>query len=144
MLNRQRGLSLLGVTLFTIVIAGIAMVFLMGARYEHNYFAEGWTKITGKVADSPVADAVKGVAGQAADAPAGAKAGAEAGGPMRKCVIDGKTVISNVDCKDKNPTSKDIKIYASKGIEAPKLPPPADSSPKSVPAIDEAIKKQTG
>lgn len=143
MLQRQRGLSLLGVTLFTIVVAGVAMVFLMGARYERNYFAEGWAKVTGKVAESPVADAVKGAA-SAAGMAGSAPSGTQAGGPMRKCVIDGKTVISNVDCNDKNPTSKEIKIYDSKGIEAPKLPPPADSSPKSVPAIDEAIKKQTG
>jgi hypothetical protein len=135
MLQRQRGLSLLGVAVFSIVFAGIAMVFLMGVRHDRNYFAEGWAKVTGKVAESPVADAVKGAAGATGVAP-------QAGAAMRKCVIDGKTVISNVDCTDKNPTSKDIKIYDTKGFEAPKAPPPADSAPRSNPAIDKAIEKQ--
>ncbi len=137
MLQRQYGLSLLGVTAFSIVFAGIAMVFLMGVRHDRNYFAEGWTKLTGKVAESPVAGVVKGAAG-IAGVPAGA---AQAGGALRKCVIDGKTVMSNVDCSDKNPTSRDIKIVDTKGFEAPKAAPPAESSPRSNPALDKAIEK---
>lgn len=129
MLNRQRGLSLLGVALFSIVVAGVAMVALMSARYERNYFAEGWAKLTGKVADSPVADMVKGTTPAAAAV-------------MRKCVIDGKTVISNVECSDKNPTSRDIKIHEQKGIESPKVAAPADSAPRSDPMLDKAIEKQ--
>jgi hypothetical protein len=132
MLHRQRGLSLIGVAVFAIVFAGIAMTFLMGVRHDRNYFAEGWSRLSGKVADSPVADAVKGAAGVAP----------QAGGAMRKCVIDGKTVISNVDCTDQNPTSKNMKLYDTKGFEAPKAPPPADSAPRSNPAIDKAIEKQ--
>ncbi len=141
MLQRQRGLSLLGVAVFSIVFAGIAMVFLMGVRHDRNYFAEGWAKVTGKVVESPVADAVKGAAGAAGLANTSGAA-PQAGGAMRKCVIDGKTVISNVDCTDKNPTSKDIKIVDTKGFEAPKAPPPADSAPRSNPIIDKAIEKQ--
>ncbi len=141
MLQRQRGLSLLGVAVFSIVFAGIAMTFLMGVRHDRNYFAEGWAKLTGKVADSPVADAVKGAAGAAGLASAQGAA-SQAGGALRKCVIDGKTVISNVDCTDKNPTSKVLKLYDTKGFEAPKAPPPAESSPRSNPMIDQAIEKQ--
>jgi hypothetical protein len=33
-------------------------------------------------------------------------------------------VISNTECVDANPTSKDIKIQITRGVEAPKLPPP--------------------
>lgn len=129
MLQRQRGLSLIGVASFSIVFAGIAMAFLMGVRHDRNYFAEGWAKLTGKMKESPLPAIVS------PDTPSTATA-------LRKCVVDGKTVISNVDCTDKNPTSKDIKIYDTKGFEAPKAPPPADSAPRSNPAIDKAIEKQ--
>jgi hypothetical protein len=129
MLLRQRGLSLIGVAVFSIVFAGIAMVFLMGVRHDRNYFAEGWAKVSGKLGESPVPAIV-------------APTTPHTGTVLRKCVVDGKTVISNVDCTDKNPTSKDIKIYDTKGFEAPKAPPPADSAPRSNPAIDKAIEKQ--
>lgn len=129
MLLRQRGLSLIGVAVFSIAFAGVAMVFLMGVRHDRNYFAEGWAKLTGKLAESPL-PAIQ------------SQATPQAGTALRKCVVDGKTVISNVDCTDKNPTSKDIKIYDTKGFEAPKAPPPADSAPRSNPAIDKAIEKQ--
>ncbi|MBC7859357.1 MAG: hypothetical protein H7Z39_11385 [Burkholderiaceae bacterium] len=42
---------------------------------------------------------------------------------MRKCVIDGKNVISNVDCANAS-SSKVIAIHDTRGIEAPKAPPP--------------------
>ncbi len=129
MLLRQRGLSLIGVAVFSIVVAGVAMTFLMGARHERNYFAEGWARLTGKLKEAPLP------AVNAPTTPHTATA-------LRKCVVDGKTVISNVDCTDKNPTSKDIKIYDTKGFEAPKAPPPADSAPRSNPMIDKAIEKQ--
>jgi hypothetical protein len=129
MLLRQRGLSLIGVAVFSIVFAGVAMTFLMGVRHDRNYFAEGWAKVTGKMKEAPLPDMV-------------APATANTGTALRKCVVDGKTVISNVDCTYKNPTSKDIKIYDTKGFEAPKAPPPADSAPRSNPAIDKAIEKQ--
>jgi hypothetical protein len=142
MLNRQRGLTLLGVASFSIVFAGIAMVALMSARHERNYFAEGWAKVTGKVAASPVGEAVKGAAGAAGVGNGTGGAAVQAAGPMRKCVIDGKTVISNVDCSDKNTTSREIKIYETKGVESPKAPAPADSAPRSDPMLDKAIEKQ--
>jgi hypothetical protein len=132
MLHRQRGLSLLWVALFSIAFAAVAMMALFSMRHERNVFAETWGRLTGQVAASPL--------GAAIDV---AKPAAASGAPMRKCVIDGQSVISNVDCKDNNPTSKDIKIYDSHGIEAPKPPPPvADSAPRSDPMIDKAIEKQ--
>jgi hypothetical protein len=129
MLLHQRGLSLIGVAVFSIVFAGIAMTFLMGVRHDRNYFAEGWAKMTGKLGEAPLPAIVSPTT-------------QHTGAAMRKCVINGKTVISNVDCTDKNATSKDIDIVVTKGFEAPKAPSPADSAPRSNPAIDKAIEKQ--
>ena len=58
---------------------------------------------------------------------------------LRKCVIDGKTVVSDVDCKD----GKVVKPIDTRGIEAPKAPKPdpAESAPRS--ATDQMIEKAT-
>ena len=63
-----------------------------------------------------------------AAAPAAASA---SGGQMRKCIIDGQMVVSNVDCTDQNKTSKAIKIQDSRGFEPPKKPvkPAAEPAP---------------
>jgi hypothetical protein len=134
MLYRQRGfMSLQRVLLVSMLVAGVAVTVLMSARLERNLFSEGVDKAKQAVSDSraaPVLEAAK----QAAAGPEAA---------MRKCVIKGKTVISNTDCVDANPTSKDIKIQVTRGVEAPKLPPPAatetDSHKK---LVDKWIEKQ--
>lgn len=126
MLHRQRGISLLWVA---VVMGGVAlamMVGLMSMRHERNYFAEAWAKVTDKV-------------------PAQASALAEApADPLKKCVIDGRTVISNTECKDDNRTTRTLDIHDTKGIEAPKVPPTEpEAAPGSNPAIDKIIEKQT-
>ncbi|HWW72676.1 MAG TPA: DUF4124 domain-containing protein, partial [Duganella sp.] len=58
---------------------------------------------------------------------------------LRQCVIDGKIVVSDVDCKD----GKVVKSIDTRGIEAPKAPKPdpAESAPRS--ATDQMIEKAT-
>jgi hypothetical protein len=58
---------------------------------------------------------------------------------LRKCLVDGKTVLSDVDCKD----GKVVKAIDTRGIEAPKVPKPdpAESAPQS--ATDKMIEKAT-
>jgi hypothetical protein len=115
---RQRGaLGLTRVVLFSALVAAAAMAAIFSMRHERNLFAEGWSK--------------------ASAAPAQAN-----GGALRKCVIDGRTVISNTDCKDSNRTSKAIEIHDTKGFEAPKLPAPAKLDPTSNPVLDKMIEKQ--
>jgi hypothetical protein len=138
MLRRQRGtLNLYWVAIFSAVFAAVAMAAIYSMRYERNVFAEGWAKLGKLIGASPA----QGVA-DAARAAVGAGDGAGTGGAMRKCLIDGKPVISNTDCSDKNPSSKAIKIYDTKGFEAPKQPVPVDPAPTSNPAIDKIIEKQ--
>ena len=83
-------------------------------------------RLTGKPAAAP------GSANTSAAPPAPA-------GVLRKCVIDGKTVLSDVDCKD----GKVVKAIDTRGIEAPKppKPDPAESAPRS--ATDKMIEKAT-
>lgn len=131
MLSKQRGLGLIQVAIIMASLAAIAMAFLMSARHERNFFAEGLAKLTGQAPAAASASAsVSASAAAVAAAPAGV---------LRKCVIDGKTVLSDVDCKD----GKVVKAIDTRGIEAPKVPKPdpADAAPQS--ATDKMIEKAT-
>ncbi|MBV6320278.1 DUF4124 domain-containing protein [Duganella sp. HSC-15S17] len=112
-------------------LAAIAMAFLMSARHERNFFTEGLAKLTGQ---APAAASASASASATAVAAPAAPAGV-----LRKCVIDGKTVLSDVDCKD----GKVVKAIDTRGIEAPKVPKPdpADAAPQS--ATDKMIEKAT-
>jgi hypothetical protein len=136
-IERQRGaLNLVWVALFSAAAALAAMAALYSMRHERNLFAEGVTALTGS---PPARQAI----GAAQDALAAAKGGVAAGGgALRKCVIGGKSVISNTDCLDSNKTSKAIKISDTRGFEAPKVPLVAAPAPTSDPALDKIIEKQ--
>ncbi len=109
MMQRQRGtLNLFWLAIFMAGFAALAMAALFSMRYERNLFAETWG---GAVRAAGASSALAHVA----------KPG-PAPGLLRKCLIGGKLVISNVDCTPGNATSAVIKIHASHGIEAPKAP----------------------
>jgi hypothetical protein len=124
--HKQRGIGLIQVAIIMASLAGIAMALLMSARHERNFFTEGLAKLTGKPvpASASVAEIV---------------APAVPAGVLRKCVVNGKTVLSDVECKD----GKVVKAIDTQGIEAPKVPKPdpAESAPQS--ATDKMIEKAT-
>lgn len=129
--HRQRGLSLLAVVIVSGLLALAAMAALFSMRYERNLFAETWAKAAGS-APQQALDAARAATGATAQPAA-----------LRKCVIGGKTVVSNTDCKDDNKSSRTIEIHDSHGIEAPKPPAaPEKAEPTSTPAIDKMIEKQ--
>ncbi|HEY0061035.1 MAG TPA: hypothetical protein VGC21_02875 [Telluria sp.] len=135
MLDRQRGFVSLKMVLFgSMLVAGVAVLALMSMRNERNLFAEGAGKVGKMVGESRVAPVL--------DAAKTAATGADS--KMRKCVINGKTVISNTDCADDNATSRDIKIQVTRGVEAPKLPPPPpeENDPQKR-LLDKMIEKQS-
>lgn len=135
MLKRQQGvLNLYWVAIGSALLAAVAMAALYSMRYERNLFAEAWAKVAGGAPAQEVANAAR-KAVAAADPSKG-------DGAMRKCVVDGKTVISNSECAASNPTSKVIQIHDTRGFEAPKAPPPADSALTSNAATDKLIEKQ--
>ncbi|ELX10779.1 putative membrane protein [Janthinobacterium sp. HH01] len=137
MLSKQRGLGLIQVAIVMASLAAIAMAFLMSARHERNFFTEGLSKLTGKAPPAASASAASS-ASSSASAAAVAMPAAPAG-VLRKCVIDGKTVLSDVACPD----GKVVKAIDTRGIEAPKAPKPdpADAAPQS--ATDKMIEKAT-
>jgi hypothetical protein len=113
-LKYQKGeLSLLWTAVFVGIVALIAMVALMSARYERNYFAEAWKRVTkteaGQLIQQTQQNAERAAKPEAAT--------------VRKCMIDGKPVYSNVECDNTNPTSRKVQLHDTRGIEAPKLPP---------------------
>lgn len=112
MLNRQRGeLSLMWAAVLIGVVTLVAMVGLMSARHERNYFGEAWKRITmteaGQVLQQTQQSAERAARAESAD--------------IRKCVIDGKVVYSNVECNDS--ASRKVQLQDTRGFEAPKLPP---------------------
>jgi hypothetical protein len=133
MLSKQRGLGLIQVAIVMATLAAIAMAFLMSARHERNFFTEGLAKLAGKPVPAAGASASSAAAAAAAAVPAAPA------GVLRKCVVNGKTVLSDVECKD----GQVVKPIDTRGIEAPKVPKPdpADSAPQS--ATDKMIEKAT-
>jgi hypothetical protein len=132
--HRQRGaLSLMWVAVLAALVAAAAMAAIWSMRHERNLFAEGVDQAAAGVP-------VQGAIGALRSAVAGA---GPQGGELRKCVIDGKTVVSNTDCLDGNRSSRRIDIHDTRGIEAPRAPKaPAPSEATSNPALDKIIEKQ--
>jgi hypothetical protein len=136
MLERQRGaLNLIWVAIFSGLLAAAAMAALWSMKNERNLFAEGVSALTGSAPARQAIDAARGAA-------AAVDGGQSGNGALRKCVIDGKTVVSNTECLDSNKTSKTIKIHDTRGIEAPKVPVAPAASATSDPALDKIIEKQ--
>ncbi len=130
-LARQRGLSLVWTVIVSALLAAIAMAALFSMRQDRNLFAEAWHKVAGGD-----------VARQAMDAASKATGAAPTQVVLRKCLIDGKTVISNVDCKLENKTSKTIEIHDSHGFGPVAPPAPEKTEPTSDAATDKLIEKQ--
>lgn len=137
--TRARGeISLWLLALMMAGFAAIAMGALFSMRYERNIFAEA----IGALLKSPGGTATlqqtrQAMDGRAPGAPAAAPAGA-----LRKCVIGGKTVVSNVDCRH-DPSSKLIEIHDTRGIEAPKAPPAPAPDASTVSLQEKMIEKMT-
>jgi hypothetical protein len=131
--GRQRGaLSLFWVAVVSALVAAAAMAAIWSMRHERNLFAEGVDKLAN---GAQVRQAI----GAARQATGGVT---QAGGELRKCVINGKTVVSNTDCADSNPSRRRIDIVDPRGIDAPKVPHAPAAPPGSDPALDKIIEKQ--
>ena len=120
MKKNQSGVSLVAVMVIMGLLGAAAVFALISMRNERNLFAVGVHKVSEKAAA---------VAAPLAAPPA----------PIRKCVIHGKTVISNTDCGEQG---KVIEVHDTKGFEAPKAPP--KPAPEPVPTASErAIQRAT-
>lgn len=140
--HHQRGLGLIQVAILMATVAAIAMAAMMSMRSERNLFAEALGKVSGHPA-APGPGAAQG--GQAGEGAAVAQPALpeRPAGVLRKCVIDGKTVLSDVDCTDRNPTSTIVKVHETRGIEAPKVPKPEPAADGAPTMQDKMIEKAT-
>jgi hypothetical protein len=120
--------------------ASLAFTGLFSIRYGRNLFAEGW----GYVQSTSVGQAALHTQSAAASA-----LRAEAANTLRKCKINGAVVYSNVNCRDDNPTSRQVELHDNRGFESPKAPivatPQITSSDNlQQKAMDKAIENATG
>ena len=131
--GRQRGaLKLHWVAIGFMLLAGAGWTALASMRMERNLFAEGAGKVGSAIETSRVQPVIE-AAGTAANG----------SGPLRRCLIEGKTVVSNTACRDENPTTRDLKIDIPRGVEAPRVPAPApggQAAPQTL--VDKMIEKQ--
>lgn len=137
-MHKQRGISLIQVAIVMASLAAIAMATLYGMRYERNPLLDGLDKLSGR----PLSQDIRPAGGARASAPVNAAqmAPATPAGVLRKCVIHGKTVFSDVECSEHDQA---VQVHATHGFEAPKVaaPDPAASAPASV--QEQAIEKAT-
>ena len=110
-LTRQRGaLSLFWSAVLMAALAFAALAGLFAMRYERNLIAESWHNL---MRSSVVSSIVQSRA--AIENNLKSEAGA-----VRKCVIDGKVMYSNVDCGAGTPGSRIVELHDNLGIEPPK------------------------
>ncbi len=121
MLKRQRGISLIAVALIMAGLAAVVMTALFSMKKERNLFAEGADKLLKNTGSDAVLHK-------------GAQAVQPAAAALRRCVIDGKTVFSDTECRASNPTTKTVTVHETRGIEAPKAPrsEPAAATPEAL------------
>lgn len=143
----QRGISLIQVAIGSALLAALAMAALYGMRYERNPLIDAIDKISGRPLSQDVKPAARGRAGVFGAAPVklvpAAPAAAAPAGVLRKCLINGKTVYSDVDCKDSNPTSRVVQVHETHGYEAPRVPAPEPEASAPQNLQDQAIEKAT-
>lgn len=133
----QRGeLSLFWAALIVGVIALVCMGALFSMRYERNFFVEAWGRFTKSDAGKAIQQTQK-----AAEAVARPDSGSA---EVRKCVIDGKVVYSNVECDARNVSTRKVQMHDTQGIEAPKVPQASASAQEQQPTLqDKMIEKAT-
>ncbi|WP_295995475.1 DUF4124 domain-containing protein [Rugamonas sp.] len=140
----QRGINLIQVAIASAALAAIAMAALYGMRYERNPLIDAIDKLSGRPLSQDIKPAGRGrAAAMPGPAVNAAPVNVAPAGVLRKCVIDGRTVYSDVDCKAGNPTSRVVEVHQTHGFEAPKVAAPeaAASTPQSL--QDQAIEKAT-
>lgn len=134
-MKKQAGLSLFWVAVLMASISFAAVAALFAMRYERNLFAEAWS---GLVKSSGAAETIK----KSQQALAGTVKNESTA--LRKCVVNGQVMYSNVECDTKSGNTRLIKVSDSQGFEAPRLPPKEDAAPSEHnKMMDKAIEKAT-
>jgi len=118
-LTRQTGINLVWVSILSMIVAAAGMMALYTMRYGHLPFQEALARwqSSGKVIGNELQQAT-GI--KDLNLPDQENAGApppvtvESG--VRRCIIQGRTVFSDTECSDQNPTTKTMKLTDTKGF----------------------------
>lgn len=120
-LNHQRGaLSLLWCVVFFTVLTLSAMAALFSMRYETNYFAYAWSKLMKTLAVQEVQKLSVKHAESAKESLNASLKGEQSANTIRKCIVDGKVMYSNVECKGSDATSRELQSPAPSAVPAKK------------------------
>lgn len=118
-------MSLWFVSIVMMLVTLAALAFLYFIRYGQLPMQDVWQR-WGKSAGVITAE-LKQASGVTAEIGASGKPVTVDAG-IRRCTIEGKVVFSDVECTDKNPSTRAVKLYDSKGGEPPKAAASASGS----------------
>ena len=126
----QRGISLIAVSIIFMLIGLVSMGALYTMRYGHLPMQEKldqWGKSAGIIGKelknvSGMSDVNSGsLNGSNTNANTGSnesgmRNAATVNSGVRRCTINGKTVYSDVECTDHNPTTRELKLHDAQGF----------------------------
>lgn len=113
----QRGeLSLFWAAALVGVVTLGAVAALLSMRHERNLFDEAWQRLRRTDAGQSLRRTVE-------------NTGKSESAAIRKCIIGGKVMYSNVECDNGNPTSRQVELHDTRGVELPKAPPAPEPYP---------------
>lgn len=131
--SRQAGamnLYLLALLMMAVTLAALTFLYVM--RYGQlpmQDVLQRWGK-SGAV----ISHELKEISGASdAGARSGRLATVDAG--IRRCTVKGKVIFSDVECTDDNPTTRELKLYDSKGGPPPKAPAAAQEESQQAPDL---------
>ncbi|MFZ6771168.1 hypothetical protein ACO0LB_00495 [Undibacterium sp. SXout7W] len=128
-LHSQRGISLIAVSVIFMLIGLISMGALYTMRYGHLPMQDTLNK-WGKSADV-IGKELKNVSGitdnnagnntnannaNANASGSGMRNAATVSSGVKRCTINGKTVYSDIECTDHNPTTRELKLHDTQGF----------------------------
>lgn len=129
---KQSGaINLLFVSILMMVMTLAALSLLYYMRFGHVPLQDVWQRWSksGEV----VSNELKSITGISKDGVHTGKIATVDDG-IKRCTINGKVIFSDVECSEKNPTTRAVKLYDSKGGE----PPKASANSKAPDAVQAA------
>ncbi|MDO8179790.1 MAG: hypothetical protein Q7T62_16225 [Undibacterium sp.] len=117
-------LYLVAILMMLLTLAALAFFYFM--RYGHLPMQDVWQRWS--KSGAVISNELKGAGGLSVDGAAFGKVATVDSG-IRRCTIKGKVIFSDVECTDSNPSTREVKLYDSKGGEPPKAPAAVKDAP---------------
>lgn len=119
-------ISLYLVAIFMMLLTLAALAFFYFMRYGHLPMQDVWQRWS--KSGAVISNELKSAGGLSVGGTASGKVATVDAG-IRRCTIKGKVIFSDVECADSNPTTREVKLYDSKGGEPPKAPAAVKDAP---------------